>query len=204
MWREETSPHESILKNKELIVRHFKDILELAGYDPDYEGFKRTPERQWEILELMSRGFDSEVTLDRMYNDFSDNLASLRICPGIEFISVCEHHFAPFFGKVDIAYVPKNSKVTGLSKLPQLVLKYALRPQIQERMEMQIADELMERCDLNGVMVNTYGRHTCELCEGYRRDDPYTTSTVKGLFMANPYLKDEALKLLAMAKEVRI
>jgi len=189
-----------VLDNKEEIVKHFKQILELSGFDPNEPDLLRTPERQWEILELMTRGFDMDVTLERMYKDFGDDMASLRICPGIRFISVCEHHFAPFFGTMDIAYVPKNGKVTGLSKLPQLVQKYALRPQLQERMEEQIAHELMERCNLNGVMINTYGTHTCEICEGFWREDPYTTSTVKGLFMANPYLKDEALKLLAMAK----
>ena len=112
------SHHELVVGNKENIMKHYRKILDLAGFDIEDPDLLRTPERQWEILELMTRGFEMEVTLDRMYKDYGDDMASLRICPSIEFISVCEHHFAPFFGTVDISYVPKNGKVTGLSKLP--------------------------------------------------------------------------------------
>jgi len=112
----------------------------------------------------------------------------------------CEHHFAPFYGTVDIAYVPGNGKVTGLSKLPQLVQKYARRPQLQERMVSQIADELMNRCEAIGVMVIGSGYHTCEMIEGihegFHRDKPYITPEIRGLFVANEALKNEVLSHL--------
>ena len=183
--------------NKEEIMSHFSAILDLAGFDIARADILRTPERQWEVLEYMTRGFEMDVTLERMYEDYGDDFSNLRICPSIEYVSVCEHHFIPFFGKVDIAYLPNNGKVTGLSKLPQLVQKYALRPQLQEKMTDQIADELMKRCCFGGVMVIAEGQHTCEMVEGFRRDKPYITSSVRGLFGLNPYLKQEALALLA-------
>lgn len=194
-------PHACVVDNKEQIMQHFREILHLCGFEVDSPDLKRTPERQWEVLELITRGYTREVTLERMYQDYgNEDMASLRICPGIKFISVCEHHFMPFYGTVDIAYVPKNNKVTGLSKLPQLVEKYALRPQIQERMNDQIADELMTRCDSAGVLVIIRARHMCEIIEGYWRDKPYTTSRMRGLFAVNPALKEEALDLIELSE----
>lgn len=193
---ETANPHVAVIENKELIMEHFKEILMLSGFDPEAKALLRTPERQWEVLEFMTSGYEREVTLERMYDDFQGDIPNLRISTGIRFISVCEHHFMPFFGTVDIAYLPKDGLVTGMSKLPQLVLKYARRPQIQERMTQEIADELTDRCSLSGAMVIVRGHHTCEQVEGYDRDGPYITSTITGMFKMNPYLKDEARALI--------
>lgn len=190
----EVNHHRIVLKNKKEIVKHFAHILELAGFDINDSAMQRTPERQWEVVEFMTRGFADEVTLERMYDDYSKKgLPTLRVCPGIKFISVCEHHFLPFIGEVTIAYIPNKGKVVGLSKLPQLVQKYALRPQLQEKMSEEIADELTTRCKLDSVMVVIAARHTCEIVEGYWRTKPYVTSTIRGLFVENYALRSEAL-----------
>lgn len=109
----------------------------------------------------------------------------------------CEHHFAPFYGTVDIAYLPGNGKVTGLSKLPQLVQKYARRPQLQERMVSQIADELIKRCEASGVLVIGAGYHTCEMIEGvhegFHRDKPYVTPEIRGSFATDASLRDATI-----------
>jgi len=200
------NPHEEVLKHKDEIVRRFKEILELSGFDLGYPGImdadggRGTPTRQWEVLELITRGYVLQPTLHRMYPDYCKGEEQpLRICPGIKFISVCEHHFAPFFGHVHIAYIPSGGKVAGLSKLPQLVEKHALRPQIQEKMTEQIACELMETCELEDVMVVIEGRHTCEIIEGYRRDAPYITSSVKGRFFSVESLRNETLHLMGLS-----
>lgn len=140
-----------------------------------------------------------EVTLERMYPDHSvEGLPTLRICPGIKFISMCEHHFAPFIGEATIAYIPNEQKVVGLSKLPQLVQKYALRPQLQEKISEEVANELRDRCNIVDVMVVISGQHTCEIIEGYWRTKPYTTSTIRGLFVENGPLRTEVLALMGV------
>lgn len=191
--------HQQVQENKIRIIDLFGEILALAGFDTACESLQRTPERQWEVLELITRGYDADVTLERMYDDSStSHLPTLRVCPGIRFISVCEHHFQAFIGEVSIAFIPNKGKVPGLSKLPQLVQKYALRPQLQERMTQQIADELIERCELNDVMVVAAGQHMCEIIEGYWRTKPYVTSTIRGLFVDNEPLRYEALTLMGI------
>jgi len=199
---EEHTPHHFVLSNKDEIMDKFREILSLAGFNPESAPMKRTPERQWEVLRTLTEGYVIDPTLDRMYRDYAlGDLAGVRICPGIHFVSWCEHHLMPFHGTVDIAYVPGNGKVTGLSKLPQLVQKYARRPQLQEKMVSQIADELMTRCEAIGVMVIASGYHTCEMIEGihegFHRDKPYITPEIRGLFVANVALKDEVLSHLA-------
>jgi len=195
----EVNHHRVVLKNKKTIVKHYAGILIAAGFDLEGPAMTRTPERMWEVLEFMTRGYAEEVTLERMYIDYSkEGLPTLRICPGIKFISMCEHHFLPFIGEAMIAYVPNKGKVVGLSKLPQLVQKYALRPQLQEKMSEEIANELEERCKLDSIMVVIAAQHTCEIVEGYWRTKPYVTSTIRGLFVENEALRDETLRLMGV------
>jgi GTP cyclohydrolase I len=197
------SYHQQVISNKIRIVDLFGEILTLAGFDIGSESLQRTPERQWEVLELITRGYDADVTLERMYDDKTTGLPTLRVCPGIKFISVCEHHFQAFIGEVNIAFIPNKGRVPGLSKLPQLVQKYALRPQLQERMTQQIADELCDRCELSDVMVVAAGQHMCEIIEGYWRTKPYVTSTIRGLFVDNEPLRYEALTLMGIGGNSR-
>ncbi len=188
--------HQSVTSNKDKIVEHFRQILMLSGFDLDDPALQRTPERQWEVLEKMTRGYATEVTLNRMYDDYTiDGLPTLRVCPGIPYVSLCEHHFQAFIGEVSIAYIPNQKKVTGLSKLPQLVQKYALRPQLQEKMSEEIANDLMEQCKFKDIMVVVTGQHMCEIIEGYWRTKPYVTSTIRGLFIGEE-LRNETLKLM--------
>jgi GTP cyclohydrolase I len=188
------------LANKKQIVEKFEEILKLCGFNMQYPGMQRTPERQWEVLELMTKGYCNHVTLHRMYPDFCEE-PQLRLCPGIKYISFCEHHFMPFVGHAHIAYVPNkcDGKVAGLSKLPQLVQKHALRPQIQEKMTEAIALELMGTCNIQDVMVVVQGQHMCEVIEGYWRDSPYVTSSIHGRFFDNTALREETLKLMGMS-----
>jgi GTP cyclohydrolase I len=204
----ESTPHHYVLHNKDKIMDKFREILLLSGFNPSSNPLRRTPERQWEVLRTMTEGYVIDPTLDRMYRDYAlGDLPGVRICPGIHFVSLCEHHFVPFYGVVDIAYVPGNGKVTGLSKLPQLVQKYARRPQLQEKMAAQIADELMQRCEVSGVMVIASGYHTCEMIEGvkegFHRDKPYITPEIRGSFTADTGLREATMMHLGrLAKNV--
>ena len=84
---------------------------------------------------------------------FSEEHEELVLVKDISFISMCEHHLLPFYGKAHIAYLPRNGKVTGLSKLARAIEIVAKRPQIQERMTSTVADSIYEILDPHGVMV---------------------------------------------------
>ena len=192
------NPHEQVEKNKAEIMHLFNGIMQLAGIDPHTEDTKRTPERFWEVLMYATQGYSQKVTLDRTYEDSANpEYPVLRISSGIPFVSFCEHHWAPFIGTVDIAYIPKG-RVTGMSKLPQVVEKYAHRFQNQERMTEQIAEEIWTVVEPMGVMVISRGMHTCERIEGFRRDGLYICSAVRGVFCKEINPRTEALNLLGV------
>lgn len=114
----------------------------------------------------------------------------------------CEHHWMPFLGTCDVAYIP-GGRVTGMSKIPQVVEKYANRFQNQERMTEQIAEELWTKISPEpmGIMVVTRAIHTCERVEGYRRDGPYICSSIRGIFTKEVSPRDEALRLLEISND---
>jgi len=153
------------------------------------EGLKRTPIRIAASWARMLEGYDMEVKLSRTYTERSDLVASF----GIPFVSLCEHHLAPFYGTVDIGYIPRHN-VTGMSKLDQLVKKYSLRLQIQERLTSQIADELWQVLQPHGVIVVTEAIHTCKLVEGFQPTS-YTCSACKGVFLWNTAPREEFFAL---------
>jgi len=202
----EVNPHQAVLIHKDPIMEHLSAALTLSGFNLKHEAISRTPERMWEVFEVMTRGYDIDVTLERMYDDNSPegSLSTLQIIPGCKFVSMCEHHFAPFIGEAHVAYLPAEGKVTGLSKIPQLVQKYALRPQLQEKIGQEIANELMGVCKFKDVMVVIEAKHGCEIIEGvkygYSRDKPYITSTVRGRFETNEKLRNETMVLMGLQR----
>lgn len=105
-----------------------------------------TPARMAEMYELFS-GYKMSSELDVTFTEAAEAI----IAKDIEFYSMCEHHMLPFYGKIDIAYLPAG-KVFGISKLVRVVEKYARRMQIQERLTKEIADEVMKR-GVKGVLV---------------------------------------------------
>ena len=93
----------------------------------------------------------------------------------IGFYSTCEHHFVPIFGKAHVAYI-SGGKVIGLSKLNRIVDFFARRPQVQERMTVQIAKELMQALGTEDVAVIIESKHLCVASRGIK-DDSSTTVT---------------------------
>ena len=104
------------------------------------------------------------------------------ILKDIEFYSMCEHHFMPFFGTISIGYLP-NKKVIGISKLARLVEIYSRRLQIQEKLVAQIADSLMENLNPLGVMVVCKAKHMCICSRGVQKHNAeMITSALRGVF----------------------
>jgi GTP cyclohydrolase I len=115
----------------------------------------------------------------------------------IPLYSMCEHHLLPFIGKAHIAYIPSDGKVIGLSKLARIVDCFAKRPQLQERLTMQIADFLDESLHPMGVAVVIEAEHLCSTMRGARASGSQTrTSALRGIMRNDSKTRGEALSLL--------
>lgn len=172
-------------------------IIEAIGEDPEREGLIETPDRIARMYVEIFSGLkeDAGKHLKKCFTVEDDDII---IEKDINFYSMCEHHFLPFFGTANIAYIP-NGKVAGLSKLARTVEVYAKRPQLQERMTAQIADAIMEHLNAKGVMVTIKAEHLCMSMRGVKKPGSKTVTTVtRGAFKENAELKREVYSMLEL------
>ncbi len=134
-------------------------IIEAIGEDPNREGLSGTPRRIAAMYEELFDGMDQDPA-DALATGFEEGHTEMVVLMDIPFSSVCEHHFLPFFGKVDIGYVP-NGRVAGASKLARALDALAHRPQIQERLTKQLVDCIMDTLKPGGVGVVISAEHLC-------------------------------------------
>jgi len=180
--------------DRERIEKAVREILIAIGEDPDREGLKDTPKRVAKMYEEVLGGYNDSP--DNHLVLFTEKYDEMIIVKDIPIYSMCEHHMLPFFGKAHVAYIPGDSKVTGLSKLARIVDVYAKRLQLQERMTEQIADAIMEKLGAKGVMVVVEAQHLCMIMRGVKKPGSYTvTSSVKGVMRKEP-TRMEALFLI--------
>lgn len=167
----------------------------IDGEEPGREGLAETPARAAVALGELTRGYSVDVPALLKTFD-SEGYDEMVVQRGIHFYSLCEHHLLPFFGVVNIAYIP-NGKIVGLSKLARLVDAYARRLQVQERMVVQIANALEQHLGAVGVMVVVEAEHLCMAMRGVECADADTyTSAVRGAMKTKPEARAEALSLL--------
>ena len=182
--------------NKKKIENAVRDILEAIGEDPKRKDLLETPKRVAEMYEEIFAGIklDPEKELEVILDQKHHEIILLR---GIPLYSMCEHHLLPFAGRAHIAYIPKNGRVTGLSKLARVVDILARRPQVQERLTTQIAEIVMSKLKPLGVMVVLEAEHMCMSMRGVRKPGTMTvTSAVRGIFKENEKTRSEALALI--------
>jgi len=147
-------------------------------YEEIFSGIKQNPYNQIKIFS----------------NEEHDEMIILKDIP---FFSICEHHLLPFFGKAHIAYIPKNNKLIGLSKLARIVDIYSKRLQLQERLTTQIADILINAISPLGVFVILEAEHLCTTMRGIKKPGSLmVTSAVRGVFRKNESTRKEALALI--------
>ena len=183
------------LKKIEVAENGLEALLGLFGEDFNRDGLQDTPFRFIKAMGEYMAGYSEnpalhlEKTFDVEHND-------LVLVKDIPFNSLCEHHLAPFVGKVHIAYIP-NSKITGLSKFGRVVEGFAKRLQVQERLTQQIADAIEEVLEPQAVAVIIEAEHTCMSGRGIKKHGASTvTSTMRGLFKENPPARGELLQLI--------
>lgn len=182
-------------ENREQIEYHVGQILKLIGEDPDREGLIETPARVTRMYEEIFAGYSVDPK-DVLGVTFDENHEELVIVKDIVYYSLCEHHMAPFFGKVHIGYVP-SGKIAGLSKLARLVEAVSRRLQVQERITSQIANIMVETLQPNGVMVVVEGEHLCMCSRGVKKPGSKTvTSAVRGTFQSDSAQRAEFLSLI--------
>jgi GTP cyclohydrolase I len=171
-------------------------IVEL-GEDPERDGLVRTPARVAQAFSELTQGYrmdPKEILNDALFDVTYDEMVIVK---DIEMFSLCEHHLLPFFGKVHVAYIPRQ-KVVGLSKIARLVEMFARRLQVQERLTNQIAETLQQAVDPVGVGVVVEARHLCMMMRGIEKQhSSAVTSAMLGAFRENLQTRDEFLALVA-------
>lgn len=180
----------------EKIAAGVRMMLEGMGEDPDREGLQKTPERVADFYAELTEGMwiDAKEHIVPLPGDSHDEMVLVK---DISIASVCEHHLAPFVGKCHIAYIPKNGRIIGLSKLARIAEIFARRLQVQERLTQEIAQTLFKNLDPIGVMVVVEAEHTCMTLRGVKKPGAITiTSAVLGGFRKDPRTRAEAMALI--------
>ena len=176
-----------------------KMIIEAVGEDANREGLQETPARVARMYQEIFSGLGqtAEEHLSKSFEIIDDNMVVEK---DIFFHTMCEHHFLPFYGRAHIAYIP-DGRVAGLSKLARTVEVYSKKPQIQERLNIEVADALMEYLGAKGAFVVIEAEHMCMSMRGVRKPGTATLTTVaRGLFETDKDLRDQAYRLIGLYK----
>jgi len=167
----------------ELISAHFRKIMEVLGLDLSDDSLSGTPNRVAKMyIEEIFSGLNPANKPDIKLFDNKYQYNEMLVEKNITFYSNCEHHFVPIIGKAHVAYI-SNGKVIGLSKLNRIVQYYAKRPQVQERLTVQIANELRNVLGTDDVAVLIEASHLCVSSRGIQDVNSSTvTSQYSGRF----------------------
>lgn len=171
-------------------------IIDAIGEDPNREGLIDTPKRVAKMYSEVFEGMHQKPE-DYFATIFGEQHEELVLVKDIPFYSMCEHHLVPFFGNAHVGYIPRNGKVTGLSKLARAVDAVAKRPQLQERITKTIADSLVTTLEPHGVIVVVEAEHMCMTMRGVQKPGSKTvTSAVRGIFEKDASARAEAMTLI--------
>ncbi len=178
------------------ISKHFAEIMEILGLDLRDDSLRGTPRRVAKMyVQEIFRGLNpankpAATTFENKYQ-----YKRLVIERNIPLQSTCEHHFQPIFGVAHVAYIP-NGRVIGLSKLNRIVDFFARRPQVQERLTVQIAEELRRTLQTDDVAVYIDAKHMCVQARGVEHHGASTiTAEYSGKFLNEPTKREFLLAI---------
>jgi GTP cyclohydrolase IA len=183
-------------EKKATIEFHFRKIMETMGLDLSDDSLKGTPQRvaKMYIDEIFSGlNPDNKPKIALFENKYKYN--EMLVEKNISFYSNCEHHFVPIFGKAHVAYI-SGGKVIGLSKLNRIVQYFAKRPQVQERLTIQIAHELQRVLETEDVAVFIDAKHLCVSSRGIKDESSSTVTVFYGGAFKKDSVKNEFLKYI--------
>ena len=195
IFSNKSSNLEKNLNQSQYIMDAMKELIKLCGDDPERDGLQESPMRVLKAFLEYTEGYheDPKKHLEKVFDVDHQELILVR---DIEFYSMCEHHFAPFYGVAHVGYIP-NEKITGLSKIGRMVEGYAKRFQVQERLTNQIAEAMEEILQPKGTMVVVEAKHMCMCSRGVKKANSSTTTTsTRGIFKEQNDAKLEFLTLL--------
>lgn len=183
---------ETKLKNIENAVR---EILINIGEDVNRKGLIETPKRVAKMYEeILSTKKGDDFENYKLFDVDLGDSQEMVLVKEIPFFSMCEHHILPFFGKVHVAYIPRDNKVIGLSKIPRLVEFVSRKLSVQEEITVDVAKKLIEILNPLGVAVVVEARHMCVEMRGINKIGSITrTSFYSGEFKENTDRKREFL-----------
>ena len=189
IFEEYTQTYTQEMKNSYL------SILNSVGEDPDRAGIVKTPERAAKAMQFLTQGYEmdpKEILLSAMFPEDYDDMVIVK---DIELYSLGEHHMLPFFGKANIAYIPKG-QIVGLSKLPRIVDVFARRLQVQERLTHDILECINQTLQPKGVAVVIEAYHMCMMMRGVQKQNSATTTSgFRGEYKKNE-TRNEFLRLI--------
>ena len=167
----------------EVIEKHFAKIMEALGLDLNDESLSGTPHRVAKMyVKEIFKGLNPKNRPDARKFGNKYEYGDMVVVKNINVTSFCEHHFLPFIGKAHVAYY-STGKVIGLSKINRVVDHYARRPQVQERLTLQIADELETALESMDVAVFIESKHFCVSTRGIQdRESSTVTTEYRGKF----------------------
>ena len=181
--------------DEDRIRRAVREILLAVGEDPDREGLVETPARVARMYAEVFAGLhqDPTVHLRKLFTQEYDEMVLVK---DVRFASFCEHHLLPFTGVAHVAYLPKG-RVVGLSKIPRVLDVLSRRPQVQERLTVELAELLMSQLEARGVAVVIEATHACMTIRGVQKEgSACVTSAMLGSFRDKPATRAEVLGLL--------
>lgn len=179
---------------------HFRKIMETLGLDLNDDSLNGTPNRVAKMfVKEIFHGLDPKNKPVPTLFENKFNYNEMLVEKDIKVHSYCEHHFVPIIGKAHVAYI-SNGKVIGLSKINRIVDYFSRRPQVQERLTIQIAEELKKVLETEDVAVVIDSAHMCVITRGVQDVNSTTiTSSYNGKFK-NPEVKNEFLNHIGLTK----
>lgn len=185
---------------RENAMAHIQALLTELGLDADSADLRDTPRRIVDMYAHFFRGhpdcwsYEPMPAITTFPND--DECNEMVLLEGIEFVSICSHHFLPFHGIADIAYYP-GEKLIGISKLARVLDHFAARPQLQERLTRQVAMGLQSTLQPRGVAVRLKAKHGCISHRGaYKPGSEMVTKIMLGCFNEDASCCDAFLKAI--------
>jgi GTP cyclohydrolase IA len=193
----ESNSQSSSQRKKQKIAYHFKKIMEVLDLDLSDTSLIDTPERvaKMYVDELFS-GLNDEnkPAISKFENSY--NYSGIILEKNIQLYSVCEHHFVPIIGKAHVAYFA-NEKIIGLSKINRVVSYFSKRPQVQEKLTVQIVEFLKDVLKTKDVACVIEAQHLCVSMRGIKDESSITTTAEYSGKFLDLSVKNEFLTLLS-------